>query len=74
MVLKVTGDHDRDLFLRANEPSAIKIQAAWKGHKAQKDYQERKHFIKTQLPAIIKIQVIFATSKCVDVMKMLTIA
>ena len=57
MVSKVTANHDRDLFLKANEPSVVKIQSNWKGYKARKDYNERKHFMHTQLPAIIKIQV-----------------
>ena len=73
MVLKVTGDHDRDLFLRANEPYVIKIQAAWRGHRAQKTYQEKKHFIVTQIPVIIRIQVIFFLWTSLDIMEILII-
>ena len=57
VVAKVTAGHDRSLFLQANEPAAVKIQAQWRGHKAKKEYENRKHFIQTQLPAIVKIQV-----------------
>lgn len=57
IVSNVTANHDRDVYLQANEPAVVKIQAHWKGHKAKKEYQERKHFIFTHLPAIIRIQV-----------------
>lgn len=53
----MTASHDRDLFLKSNEPAVTKIQAHWRGHQAKKEYQKRKHFLNTQLPAIIKLQV-----------------
>ena len=57
VITKVTANHDRELFLKANEPSAVKLQAQWRGYKARKDFDERKDFLNRQLPAIIKIQV-----------------
>ncbi|XP_065671327.1 ras GTPase-activating-like protein IQGAP1 isoform X1 [Hydra vulgaris] len=53
---KITANHDHELFLHANEPSAVKIQAAFRGYKAKKEYRERKNFVQKQLPAIVKIQ------------------
>ena len=52
----MTANHDRDLFLKSNESSAVKIQAQWKGYKAKKEYQQGKHFNQAQLPAVIKLQ------------------
>ncbi len=57
IVSQLTADHDRDLFLRSNEPAVVKLQAHWKGHKAREEYSKRKHFLNEQLPAVIKIQV-----------------
>lgn len=56
VITTVTASHDRDLFLKSNEPAVTKIQAHWRGHQAKKEYQKRKHFLNTQLPAIIKLQ------------------
>eukprot|EP00795_Rhopilema_esculentum_P006087 gene6087-11472_t len=56
IVSQLTTDHDRDVYLRANEPSVVKIQSQWKGHQARKAYNERKHFLNEQQPAAVKIQ------------------
>lgn len=57
MITSVTANHDRELYYKANEPSAVKLQANWRGYKARKDLEERRDFLNRQLPAILKIQV-----------------
>lgn len=52
-----TAKHGRQVYLHANEPSMVKLQAHWRGYLARKTFNERKQFMTKQLPAIIKIQV-----------------
>ena len=58
IVTVCTAAHDRDVYLNANEPAVVKLQSQWKGYKARKAYNERKHFLNEQQPAAVKIQVI----------------
>ena len=57
MVSRQTAEYDRWAYMQSNEPMIVKLQAHWKGYLERKAYKERLHFMKEQLPAIIKIQV-----------------
>lgn len=57
MISQVTAGHDHELFLRANEPSVVKIQSQWRRHKAEKEFKEKKELVLNQIPAAVKIQV-----------------
>ena len=57
VVSQVTAEHDREMLFKSNEGLITKIQAHTRGHLARKAYKERQNFMKTQLPAILKIQV-----------------
>jgi len=56
IVTACTAAHDRDVYLKANEPAVVKIQSQWKGYKARQAYNERRHFLNEQQPAAVKIQ------------------
>ena len=58
VVSSETAKHGRQVYLQANEPLIVGLQANWRGYLARKSYNERKQFMTKQLPAIIKIQVI----------------
>ena len=57
VVSRQTAEYDRWTYMQSNEPTIVKLQAHWKGYLARKAYEERLHFMKEQLPAIIRIQV-----------------
>ena len=54
---KETVKYGRQVYLEANEPQIVRLQAHWRGYLARKAFNERKEFMTRQLPAIIKIQV-----------------
>ncbi|CAB4013243.1 Conserved oligomeric Golgi complex subunit 1, partial [Paramuricea clavata] len=56
VVSNETAKHGRHVYLQANEPSIVRLQAHWRGYLARKTFNERKQFMTKQLPAIIKIQ------------------
>lgn len=56
VISDITSAHDRELFLKANEPFVVKIQSHTRGYLARKQYKQRLHFMQTQVPAVIKIQ------------------
>ena len=58
VVARETAKHGRQVYLQANEPQIIALQAHWRGYLARKAFNERKEFFTKKLPAIIKIQVI----------------
>lgn len=58
VVSSETAKHGRQVYLQANEPLIVGLQANWRGYLARKSFNERKQFMTKQLPAIIKIQVI----------------
>lgn len=52
------------MLFKANEGLITKIQAHARGHMARKAYKERVDFMKRQLPAIVKIQVLGICMTC----------
>ncbi len=56
-VSEVTSAYDRELLFKSNEPFIIKLQSHVRGYLARKRFNERMNFMRTQLPAITKIQV-----------------
>ncbi|XP_055521632.1 ras GTPase-activating-like protein IQGAP3 [Leucoraja erinacea] len=55
-VAAVTAVYNRERLWQANEGMIVGLQAHMKGYLVRNDLSARKHFIRRQLPAIIKIQ------------------
>ena len=53
----VTAAYDRGLLFKANERFVVLVQTRVRGFLARRRFAERVAFMKTQLPAITKIQV-----------------
>lgn len=56
-VTKVTAAHDRQQLWKANVGFVIQLQARLRGFLVRQKFAERSHFLRTWLPAVIKIQV-----------------
>lgn len=56
-VTKVTAAHDRRLLWKASEGFVTRLQARLRGFLARQLFSERAHFLRTQLPAVLIIQV-----------------
>lgn len=56
-VTKVTAAHDRQQLWKANVGFIIQLQARLRGFLVRQKFAERSHFLRTWLPAVIKIQV-----------------
>lgn len=61
-VTKVTAAHDRQQLWKANVGFIIRLQARLRGFLVRQKFAERSYFLRTWLPAIVKIQV--ADSGC----------
>lgn len=57
VITKVAAAHDRQLLWKANVGFVIRLQARLRGFLVRQKFAERSHFLRTLLPAIIKIQV-----------------
>lgn len=53
----VTAAHSRDVQWKASEPLVLQLQARIRGFLLRQKLSERLHFLNTQLPAVITIQV-----------------
>lgn len=56
-VTKVTAAHDRQQLWKANVGFVIQLQACLRGFLVRQKFAERSHFLRTWLPAVIRIQV-----------------
>ncbi|KAG8519948.1 Ras GTPase-activating-like protein IQGAP3 [Galemys pyrenaicus] len=56
-VTKVTAAHDRRQLWKANVDFVVRLQARLRGFLARQKFAERSYFLRTWLPAVIKIQI-----------------
>lgn len=56
-VTRVTAAHDRQQLWKANISLVIQLQARLRGFLVRQAFAERSRFLRTWLPAVIKIQV-----------------
>uniref|UniRef100_A0A8P0PNY0 IQ motif containing GTPase activating protein 3 n=1 Tax=Canis lupus familiaris TaxID=9615 RepID=A0A8P0PNY0_CANLF len=56
-ITKVTAAHDRQQLWKANVGFIIQFQARLRGFLVREKFAEQSHFLRTWLPAVIKIQV-----------------
>lgn len=56
-VTKVTTAHDHQQLWKANVGFVIQLQARLRGFLVRQKFAEHSHFLRTWLPAVIKIQV-----------------
>lgn len=56
-ITKVTAAHDRQQLWKANVGFVIQFQARLRGFLVREKFAEQSHFLRTWLPAVIKIQV-----------------
>lgn len=56
-ITKVTAAHDRQQLWKANVGLVIQLQACLRGFLVRQKFAEHLHFLRTGLPAVIKIQV-----------------
>ena len=56
-VTKVTAARDRQQLWKANVGFIIRLQARFRGFLVRQKFAERSHFLRTWLPAVVKIQV-----------------
>lgn len=53
----VTAAHSRDVQWKASETLVLQLQARMRGFLLRQKLAERLHFLNTQLPAVVTIQV-----------------